>query len=102
LKRCPQRNRVEADDALVFCRSDGTPLVSSLSASGPIASESSTAHFDASEVHTSILPHNTDANVNRGTGPTTALPVQPSTATTQELRDKSKGQSNLLVDIHFL
>ena len=92
MKRCPQCNRVEADDSLVYCRSDGTPLVSTPLTSEPIASESNTAHFDASEVHTSILPHNTDANVNRGTGPTTSLPVQPSTATTEQLR-RIKGQS---------
>jgi TolB-like protein/Flp pilus assembly protein TadD len=30
MKRCPQCNRVEPDDALVFCRADGTPLVSDL------------------------------------------------------------------------
>ena len=28
MKRCPQCNRVENDDALTFCRADGTPLVS--------------------------------------------------------------------------
>ncbi len=27
MKRYPQCNRVEADDALIFCRADGTPLV---------------------------------------------------------------------------
>ena len=36
-------------------------------------------------MHTSILPHNTDAAVQRGTGPTTALPIQPSAGTTKEL-----------------
>ena len=64
----------------MFCRNDGTPLVSA-----PASSESSTAQFDASEVHTSILPHNTDAAVTRGTGPTTSLPIHPSTSTTKEL-----------------
>jgi len=28
MKRCPQCNRVEADDALAFCRVDGAALVS--------------------------------------------------------------------------
>lgn len=27
MKRCPQCNRVETDDALTFCRVDGTPLI---------------------------------------------------------------------------
>ena len=90
MKRCPQCNRVEADDALVFCRTDGAALVTS-----PLASESSTAQLDTSEVHTSILPHNTDASFKRVTGPTTSLPVtslpatslplRPPTGTTQEL-----------------
>jgi len=29
MKRCPQCNRVETDEALKFCRVDGTPLVAS-------------------------------------------------------------------------
>jgi hypothetical protein len=28
MKRCPQCNRVETDDALAFCRADGTALIS--------------------------------------------------------------------------
>jgi TolB-like protein len=81
---------VENDDALTFCRNDGAALVTL-----PPASESNTAQFDASEVHTSILPHNTDATFNRVTGPTTSLPAttpsgrslpfQPATSTPQEL-----------------
>ena len=27
MKRCPQCNRLESDDALTFCRADGTALV---------------------------------------------------------------------------
>ena len=27
MKRCPQCNRVETDDALAFCRADGTRLI---------------------------------------------------------------------------
>jgi hypothetical protein len=82
LKRCPQCNRVEADDALVFCRTDGAALVTS-----PPASESSTAQLDASEVHTSILPHNTDASFKRVTGPTTSLPATSLPATSLPATD---------------
>src|SRR5262249_55466028 len=39
---------------------------------------------DASEVHTSILPHNTNANVKRATAPTTVLPPQQAPTTTSE------------------
>ena len=92
MKRCPQCNRVEADDSLVFCRTDGAALVPSY-----LSSESSTAQLDASEVHTSILPQNTDAAVTRGTGPTTALPLQPATANTKEL--PRTGRSKILVPV---
>jgi len=63
MKRCPQCNRVETDETLKFCRVDGATLVSE---SSGFASETGTtplsASPDASEVHTSILPHNTQAN----------------------------------------
>ena len=64
MKRCPQCNRVETDDALGFCRVDGVPLVS----------ESLPLNTDATEIETSLLPHSTNANVDRATGPTTVLP----------------------------
>jgi adenylate cyclase len=85
MKRCPQCNRIETDEALKFCRVDGATLVSE---SSGLASEAGTGQpgssLDASEVHTSILPHSTQANVNRATGPTTNLP-QSSTGPTYEL-----------------
>jgi len=37
VKRCPQCSRVEADDALTFCRADGTPLVRESGAAGESA-----------------------------------------------------------------
>src|SRR5438132_6576 len=83
MKRCPQCSRVESDDALVFCRADGTRLVSDSSSLG---SEAGTAKLGstATESETSILPHTTDAAMNRATAPTTVLPV-PSTAATGAL-----------------
>jgi len=78
MKRCPQCNRVETDDALAFCRVDGTAL---LSVSSRIRSEAGTATFGsgtvAREIDTGILPHRTDANSNRAAAPTTVLPPQP-------------------------
>jgi TolB-like protein len=86
MKRCPQCNRVETDETLKFCRVDGVTLVSDSSA---FSSEAGTAQFgtapSASELHTSILPNNTDATANRATGSTTALPSADSTATTRQL-----------------
>jgi len=72
MKRCPHCNRVEPDDSLVFCRTDGTALVSD---SHPSNSEASTAKIgsDSAEAHTSILPQATVENVSRSTGPTTVL-----------------------------
>ena len=85
MKRCPQCNRVETDEALKFCRVDGATLIGD---SSSIAGEAGTAQLGApagtSEVHTSILPHNTGAAVGRVTGPTTTLPT-PQVTTTQQL-----------------
>ncbi len=82
MKRCPQCNRVETDDALVYCRADGTALVND---SGSIGATTGTANFGSphtsSEIETSILPHATDANINRETAPTTALPARASART---------------------
>jgi len=93
MKRCPQCNRVESDESLKFCRADGATLVND---SSSFNSEAGTAQLgsssDASEVHTSILPQNTVANVNRVTAPTTVLPPQPTPSTTSEL---SKPNSRL-------
>ena len=58
---------------------------------------SSLARPDASEVHTSILPHNTQSHVSRPTGPTTALPP-PLPATTGPLA-KSKSRKPIVVAI---
>jgi TolB-like protein/Tfp pilus assembly protein PilF len=86
MKRCPTCNRVETDDALVFCRADGTALISE---SGSFSGDANTARFGSapvsSEIDTSILPHpSTTPEINRATGPTNALPAQAQ-GTTQEL-----------------
>jgi len=68
VKRCPQCNRVETDDSLVFCRTDGTSLVSD---SLPFSSEAGTARLGATatESETSLLPHAvTDPGSVRTTG----------------------------------
>ena len=80
MKRCPQCNRVETDEALVYCRLDGTALVSD---SGSVSGEAGTAKLgsltDASEVHTSLLPHTTD--IKHATATTTVLPVSAAATT---------------------
>lgn len=86
MKRCPQCHHVETDEALKFCRVDGTTLVSD---SSTIDREAGTAQLspsaDASDVHTSILSHSTEADISRLTAPTTMLPAT-SPSTTSELR----------------
>src|ERR1700730_5057248 len=74
MKRCPQCNRVESDDALAFCRADGTALVSD---SSSIDKEAGTVKLGSGSVSSklaNILTHSTNADVNRATGPTTVLP----------------------------
>ena len=94
MKRCPQCNRLETDDALVFCRSDGTKLISE---SGSTSGEAGTVKFESgpvsAEVETSILPHTSTApEIHRSTGPTTALPLQQPKNTTRELtKPKQRG-----------
>jgi TolB-like protein/Tfp pilus assembly protein PilF len=87
MKRCPQCNRVETDDALVFCRADGTALVSD---SGLINGDAGTMKLGSGavsrEIETSILPHTPTApGINRPTAPTTVLPTTQTPSTTQEL-----------------
>src|SRR5215831_2307273 len=95
MKRCPQCNRVETDEALKFCRVDGATLVSDLSS---IDGEAGTVPLgaDASEVHTSILPDTTGANINRGTAPTTVLP-QGAPSMTSELRKQGARKTIVVV-----
>jgi len=83
MKRCPQCNRVEADEALSFCRTDGAPLVND---SSPFGDEAGTARLgQSSEPATNILPHTTNAGFARGTGPTTVLPAQVPQSTTARI-----------------
>src|SRR5437762_2445759 len=102
MKRCPQCNRVETDDTLAFCRADGTKLVSD---SLPLSGEAGTAKLDspsaATEIETSILPHLTDANINRATAPTTVLPAQATPSTTRDLI-KPKRRGLLLAPIALI
>src|SRR6267142_711337 len=83
MKRCPACKRLEPDDALVFCRADGTALVSDSADAGTAKFGSAPA---ASEVETSVLPqHATDAGINRPTGSTTVLDRQQMIGRTRDL-----------------
>jgi TolB-like protein len=84
MKRCPQCNRVESDEALKFCRVDGTTLVSD---SSSIDKEAGTAKLGSasvsSKVATDPLPHS-NADFNRTTAATTVWPSPPGQSTTTE------------------
>jgi TolB-like protein/Tfp pilus assembly protein PilF len=90
MKRCPQCNRVETDEALKFCRVDGATLVRD---SSSISSEAGTEQLGSSslssESETSVLPHRTDANINRATA-TTVLPAHGVQSTTRELVNRNR------------
>jgi adenylate cyclase len=76
VKRCPQCNRVETDDTLVYCRADGSPLAE---ASG--------------EVETSLLPNAiTNHSRVRSTGPTTVLPTSDAQSSTRQLETAPRRQ----------
>ncbi len=89
MKRCPQCDRVESEDALAFCRVDGTPLVSD---SLPLNSEAGTVKLGSgsfsSELDTSLLPQTTAPAMGRSTGPTTVLPSQQPSATHELTKPK--------------
>ena len=87
MKRCPTCNRVEADDTLGFCRTDGVALIDD---SGSLTGDTQTAKFGSgpvsSEIETSLLRHtSTTPEINRSTGPTTALPASQIQGTTRDL-----------------
>jgi TolB-like protein/Tfp pilus assembly protein PilF len=94
MKRCPQCHRVEADDTLAFCRSDGAALID---ASGSLSGDLNTAKFGSgpvlSEIDTSLLSQtSTTPEIIRNTGPTTALPLAQFPGTTRDLtKPKRRG-----------
>ncbi|HEY8225532.1 MAG TPA: hypothetical protein VIG25_09660 [Pyrinomonadaceae bacterium] len=78
MKRCPVCKRVELDDALAFCRADGTPLVSDSVVNTGDSRRSS-------EIETSILPHTTDAVIGRSTESPAASDTAAAVARTRTL-----------------
>jgi adenylate cyclase len=100
MKHCPQCNRVEPDDALAFCRADGTALVSD---SGSISGDANTARFGAgavsSEIETSVLPHLTAAEIHRPTAPTTVHQPTQTPGTTGELAKPKRRKTVIVVAV---
>src|SRR5262249_12276989 len=86
MKRCPQCHRLETDEALKFCRVDGATLVDDSSSASSEAGDLLIGSASvSSEIETRILPHRTDANIDRGTARTTALPPDQAPTTAGQL-----------------
>ena len=102
MRRCPTCNRLETDDALAFCRVDGTALVRN---SSSISTEAGTARLGStslpSEIETSILPHTTAAANARSTAPTTVLPSETGPSPTGKL-SRPALRRNFLIGIVLL
>ena len=101
MKRCPQCNRLEPDDALGYCRADGMALISD---SGSVHAEAGTVKFGSaavsSEIQTSVLPQTfTDAGINRPTAQTTALPSQNATVNTRELSKPKRRKASIAMAV---
>jgi len=104
MKRCPQCNRAEADDALTFCRVDGTPLVRE---SGFVSEGAGTLKFGsaplADQKETRIpkqagVVSTTGETLNRPTAPTTVLDGREASDHTVELsRPKSRRRAIIAV-----
>ncbi len=100
MKRCPQCNRVETDEALKFCRLDGATLVSE---SSSLDSEAGTTPLGsgsvATEIETSILPHATDGDIKRATAPTISLTAQPLSNRTSELNKPKRRTAPIVITV---
>ena len=97
MKRCPACKRVEPDDSLAFCRADGTALITEVGGDADVGTAKFNSAPVVNEIETSLLPHRTDADLNRLTAPTT-VPGQPFSGTTYELR-RSKSSRTVAVVI---
>ena len=99
MKRCPQCNRVETDEALKFCRADGIALIND---SSSIDSDAGTVRLGSSlssEIETSVLPNSTDASINRATAPTTVLPAPPAPSATSELGQPKRRRTAIVIAV---
>jgi len=90
MKRCPQCNRVETDEALRFCRVDGATLVSDSSSIDEAGTIKLGSGHVTGEAATGKLPPMTDANINRATAATSVLPPQPVGSTFADFRITAK------------
>ena len=99
MKRCPQCNRVETDEALKFCRVDGATLVSESSLDQEAGTVKLASANVASETATGILAQPTDANIDRVTAATTVLSSQLEVSTTNELSKPNRRKNTIILAV---
>jgi TolB-like protein/Tfp pilus assembly protein PilF len=92
MKRCPQCNRVETNDALVFCRVDGSALtLDQRITSAELGTIKLGPGPVSGEVTTSILPQaTTNHGFSRATAPATSLPEPDARPRPMELEQPKK------------
>src|SRR5689334_907962 len=94
MKRCPQCNRVESDEALRFCRIDGAPLVND---SSSFDDEAGTVRLDPTSTEASPTILGQATNASRSSGPTTVLSAQPTATTGSIGNSKLRGKKIRIV-----
>jgi TolB-like protein/Tfp pilus assembly protein PilF len=96
MKRCPQCNRAETDEALTFCRVDGTPLVRE---SGAVTDSAGTLNFSpargADTTETRIFP--TGETPGRPTAPTTTLDAHRAGGTRELSERKLNSRRGIII-----
>ena len=103
MKRCPTCDRAETDDALTFCRIDGTPLVRE---SGPVSEGAGTLKLGSAlvvgDTETRILPQagaaSTEETLSTPTAQTTVLDGRRASGGTQEL-SKPKSRKRVVIAV---
>jgi TolB-like protein/Tfp pilus assembly protein PilF len=100
MKRCPTCNRVESDEALAFCRVDGTGLIQ---ISGSVSTDAGTVRFTpasvSSEIATNILPTPSGSNIAVAAAPTAALPEQSARRTNPELSRPKQRRTAIVIAV---
>ncbi|MBA2527039.1 MAG: hypothetical protein H0V18_14850 [Pyrinomonadaceae bacterium] len=91
MKRCPQCRRIEVDDALAFCRADGSPLARESGAVGEVAGTLRLGPTAAAgDTETRILPQETSAAGEFPSGATASTTVPAGRRASGSTQDLSK------------
>ena len=99
MKRCPQCNRLESDDALAFCRVDGSALnIDTYVTSGELGTIILGSAPDTGDSKTTILsPAITNDGLSTATAQTTVLPSSTATPSTPLASPRRKSRLPLVI-----